>query len=85
MITYNVKLEPQEEGGFVVTVPALPGCNSEGLTVDEALQNIQEAIASCLESMATHGRPIPLEFSETRTVSVSFRKTADKRGKKVYA
>ena len=40
----TVMLEPSEEGGFTVLVPALPGCISEGSTREEALKNIQEAI-----------------------------------------
>ena len=45
----KVLLEPSEEGGFTVWVPALPGCISEGETRDEALQNIREAIELYLE------------------------------------
>jgi len=46
---FQVVLEPSEEGGFTVHVPALPGCISEGETVDEALSNIREAIELYLE------------------------------------
>lgn len=45
----KVVLEPSEEGGFTVYVPALPGCISEGETAAEALKNIQEAIELYLE------------------------------------
>lgn len=45
----KVVLEPSEEGGYTVYVPALPGCISEGETVEEALHNIQEAITLYLE------------------------------------
>ncbi len=45
----NVILEPSEEGGFTALVPSLPGCISEGETVDEALANIREAIELYLE------------------------------------
>ena len=45
----KVVLEPSDEGGFTVYVPALPGCISEGETVEEALQNIREAIELYLE------------------------------------
>ena len=48
-MTLKVVLEPSEEGGFTVTVPALPGCISEGDTRDEALANIREAIDLYLE------------------------------------
>ena len=47
----TVQLEPSEEGGFTVTVPALPGCISEGDTREEALRNIREAIGLYLESV----------------------------------
>ena len=46
---FKVVLEPSDEGGFTVYVPALPGCISEGETEAEALQNIQEAIELYLE------------------------------------
>lgn len=45
----NVVLEPSEEGGYTVYVPSLPGCISEGETIEEALKNIQEAIELYLE------------------------------------
>ena len=45
----RVILEPQEEGGFTVYVPSLPGCISEGETEEEALKNIREAIELYLE------------------------------------
>jgi predicted RNase H-like HicB family nuclease len=46
---FKVILEPSEEGGYTVYVPSLPGCISEGDTVEQALKNIQEAIALYLE------------------------------------
>ncbi|MBN2354576.1 type II toxin-antitoxin system HicB family antitoxin [candidate division KSB1 bacterium] len=58
---YQVLFNPQEEGGYTVTVPALPGCISEGDTFDEALANIKEAIALYLESLQADGLPIPPE------------------------
>ena len=45
---YRILLESQEEGGFTVTVPALPGCISEGETKKEALANIKDAIKGWL-------------------------------------
>lgn len=45
----QVILEPSDEGGYTVFVPSLPGCISEGEDVNEALANIQEAIALYLE------------------------------------
>ncbi len=46
---FKVVLEPSDEGGYVVYVPSLPGCLSEGETVEEALDNIREAIELYLE------------------------------------
>lgn len=45
----KIVLEPSDEGGYTVYVPALPGCLSEGDTMEEALTNIQEAIELYLE------------------------------------
>jgi predicted RNase H-like HicB family nuclease len=45
----KVVLEPSDEGGYTVYVPALPGCISEGETIEEALRNIREAIELYLE------------------------------------
>ena len=45
----KVFLEPSQEGGYTATVPALPGCISEGDTREEALKNIREAIELYLE------------------------------------
>lgn len=46
----QVIFEPSDEGGFTVYVPALPGCISEGETLEEARRNIREAIALYLET-----------------------------------
>lgn len=57
----GVALHPDPQGGYTVTVPSLPGCISEGDTVEEALGNIKEAIELFLESMKEHGEEIPQE------------------------
>ena len=49
---YTVILESEEEGGFHIWCPALKGCHSQGNTEEEALDNIQEAIAAYLESLS---------------------------------
>ncbi len=50
---FKVILEEDEEvGGYVVSCPALPGCHSQGDTMEEAIENIKEAIEACLESLA---------------------------------
>ncbi len=48
---FKVLLEPDEEaGGYVVSCPALPGCYTQGDTVDEALENIKQVILLCQEN-----------------------------------
>lgn len=51
-MNFKVVLEEAEEGGYIVSCPALPGCHSQGDNVEEALKNIKEAIVGCLESLA---------------------------------
>lgn len=58
---YKVLCEPQEEGGYTVTVPALPVCLSEGETFDEALANVKEAMALYIDSLKDDGLPVPEE------------------------
>ena len=60
---YTIILEPQEEGGYTVTVPALPGCISEGDAKEDAIENIKDAISGYIESLKKHGEPIPVEVS----------------------
>ncbi len=55
----QVLLIPDETGGYVATVPSLPGCISEGDTIDDALANIQEAIEVYIEVLIEDGDPIP--------------------------
>jgi len=58
---YTVILEREPDGGYHVFCPALKGCHSQGDTLDQAQQNIEEAIAAYLESLKAHGEPIPPE------------------------
>ncbi len=58
---YTAILERQSEGGFHVFCPALPGCHSEGETIEESLTNIKEAIELYLESLKAHGEDPPSE------------------------
>ena len=56
---YKVVLEPQEEGGYTVYVPTLPGCVSQGETTEETMANIREAIEVYLESIKGRGLALP--------------------------
>ncbi len=53
---FDAVLEAAEDGGFVVSVPDLPGCWTQGATRDEALVNAKEAIVAYLDEL---GRPLP--------------------------
>jgi antitoxin HicB len=55
----QVILIPDETGGYVVEVPSLTGCYSQGETVDEALENIREAIELHIEDMIASGEEVP--------------------------
>lgn len=65
---YLVKLIPEEEGGFSVLVPGLPGCVSQGETREEALENIRDAIQGYLEVAREMA-----EGSDTAIVNVDIR------------
>ena len=64
---YTVVFEPAEEGGFIVTVPALPGLVTEGDSLEEAREMAKDAIRGYLESLRKHGEEIPLEQGEPVT------------------
>jgi predicted RNase H-like HicB family nuclease len=49
-MTLHIVLEPGEDGFVIASVPALPGCHSQGTTRDEAIANAKEAIQGWLES-----------------------------------
>jgi len=60
-----VTLTPDEDTGMVVAeCPAIPGCVSQGRDEDEAIANIREAIAACLEARTAHGMPLTVEVRE---------------------
>jgi antitoxin HicB len=57
---FKVFLERDEEyNGYVVVCPSIPGCYSQGHTVEEAMANIREAIELCLKEMESRGEEIP--------------------------
>ena len=55
---FKIILSPDtEDGGYNVSCPALPGCHSQGDTIEEATANIQEAIEGCLEVLNERTKP----------------------------
>ena len=62
-LEYPIIVSPLSEddgGGFLATVPDLPGCMSDGETPEEAVVNVQDAIAVWLEAAAEMGRALPI-------------------------
>ncbi len=57
---YRILLNKEPEGGFTVTVPALPGCITYGESMDEAIVNAKEAVELFLENLKAHGETIPI-------------------------
>jgi predicted RNase H-like HicB family nuclease len=61
VMRYTVILQKEDDGGYVATVPVLPGCVSQGDSRNEALKNIGEAIEVYLEDVRAAGESIPVE------------------------
>lgn len=66
---FMVTIQRDEEGMWVVECPSIPGCVSQGVTKDEALKNIEEAIALCLEVRAERGLPLTKETRQLEVVA----------------
>ncbi len=62
-MTYTVVIREGNEGGYVATVPALPGCVSQGPTRRQALRNVKEAIEVYIEALLEDGLPVPVQAS----------------------
>lgn len=67
-VTYTVHIEPAEEGGYVAFFPALPGCFTQGETLEEVIAMAKDALAGYLECLQSHGDPIPLERQPSKLV-----------------
>lgn len=62
-------IERDESGMLVAECPSIPGCVSQGETEAEALDNIREAIAGCLETRAARGMPLTVEVREVEVAA----------------
>ena len=68
---YSVVVHEAEEGGYWVEVPALPGCYSQGETVEEALGNVREAMGLYLDTLREEGHDIPKDEDVVFKVGVT--------------
>jgi len=74
---YTVVLLPDpDQGGFVAYVPALPGCVTQGETLDEGLAMAEDAINGYLEVLIERGEPVPIETEGAVIATVEARVAA---------
>ncbi|BAZ06170.1 MULTISPECIES: type II toxin-antitoxin system HicB family antitoxin [Nostocales] len=66
---FSVTLDRDEDGIWVVECPSIPGCVSQGQTKQEALENIKDAIAACLQVRAERGMPLTVETYQVEVVA----------------
>ena len=73
---FTVIIERQPEGEYLVSVPALPGCYTEGRILEEAHEMAADAIRAYCASLRKHGEPIPIDSSNhTRRLNHVFNRT----------
>ena len=69
---YTILLQPyQEEGGYTVTVPALPGVVTEGDTLEEAIAMARDAIKLHIECLIADGEPVPEESDHPQALVIT--------------
>jgi antitoxin HicB len=71
MRTYTIVVEPEEGGGYYVTVPALPGCFTRGSTVEECQERAVEAIGVHIAGLRADGEPVPEEVGVPQLLAVT--------------
>ncbi len=72
MRNYTIILEPDfDEGGYTVTVSALPGCITQGETVEQCIERAQEAIKGYIETLVMDGMAIPEETERPQMITIS--------------
>ncbi len=70
---FQMLVEQDEEGWYVVECPALRGCYTQGKTYEEALENIRDVMAMCLDDLKAAGQPVPTqpEIISVRRIEVT--------------
>ena len=71
MRTYTIVVEPEEGGGYYVTVPALPGCFTRGSTVEQCQEGAVEAIEVHIAGLRADGEPVPEEDGTPQLLAVT--------------
>jgi predicted RNase H-like HicB family nuclease len=65
---FVITLDRNEDGVWFAECPSIPGCVSQGESCEEALENIREAVADCLEMRAERGLPITVETQQVEAI-----------------
>ena len=69
---YTILLHPDtEEGGYTVTVPSLPGCVTQGETIEEAITMAKDAIRLHIEALIENGEPVPEEPEHPQAIVIN--------------
>ena len=69
---YTIFLDPDfEDGGYTVTVPALPGCVTQGETIEQCIERAKEAIEGHIEALSDSGQPVPEETIRPQAITLS--------------
>lgn len=71
ILKYTAVFEPAEEGGYVVSVPALPGCATQGETFEEAVAMIKDAMQGYLAVLKDEKQEIPQEIEDVVVTKIS--------------
>lgn len=71
MRTYTIVLEPEETGGYAVSVPALPGCFTHGTTIEECKERAAEAIEVHIAGLQADGEQVPEELGTPKLLTVT--------------
>ena len=71
MHTYTIVVEPEETGGYFVSVPALPGCFTRGATIEECQERAVEAIEVHIAGLRADGEEVPEEVGTPHLLAVT--------------
>ena len=71
VVTYTIVLDPDiEDGGYTVTVPFLPGCVTQGETLEQCIERAREAIAGHIAALQETGQPVPEEIVRPQVITL---------------
>jgi predicted RNase H-like HicB family nuclease len=69
---FHIRFQKAEEGGYIVSIPEMPGCVTQAESFSEGLEMIQDALRGMLQVASEHDDPIPEQFRELVDELVSF-------------